>query len=158
MHDATIFIDLDGVLADFDSGVRELAMYHGDDDDEMWEAVSQVEHFYEHLTPISGSISMLNAIKEAHPGRVEILTAPPKPKRGIRTAEDDKRNWCKTYLGDIPVNIAYSEDKHRYCRDEKDILIDDRQSNIDDWIAAGGTAILHTSPEETIKALGLLRD
>ena len=57
MEISKIYIDLDGVLADFDRGVEELAHFprhNQEDKDEdkvnaMWAAVRKVPHFYDKL-------------------------------------------------------------------------------------------------------------
>jgi len=45
-----------------------------------------------------------------------------------------------------------SKDKQNYLKDH-DILIDDREQNIQRWVEAGGIGILHTSAENTIRQL-----
>jgi len=57
MKDWYVFFDMDGVLADFDKGIRELCNIspHKQDeadpeaDKKMWDAVKGVEHFYDLL-------------------------------------------------------------------------------------------------------------
>lgn len=149
-----IYFDLDGVLADFRRGIAVLAGTDEQHDDEMWEAVSKVDSFYARLDPLPGALEMFAEAQLLFPGSCEILSAPPKPKRGVPDAEKDKREWCERHLGTgVPVNIAFSEDKHLYCGGASDVLVDDRESNIADWEAAGGTGILHISPEETLQEL-----
>ena len=58
------------------------------------------------------------------------------------------------------VNFKPAKEKHQVksTLTKTDILIDDKQSTIDNWNAAGGTGILHTSADKTIsklKKLGL---
>lgn len=42
--------------------------------------------------------------------------------------------------------LAPSSDKQLLCRSERDFLIDDKESNIDEWNAAGGVGILFPQP------------
>ena len=49
----------------------------------------------------------------------------------------------------------FSKDKHVHCQ-PGDILIDDRASNIEEWSAAGGVAILHTDYDSTMTQLNQL--
>lgn len=152
-----VYFDLDGVLADFEGGIVELAGADPDDDDALWEAIAKVDGFYAKLAPLPGAFAMFHEAKVMFSGSVEVLSAPPKPKRGMPEAEADKRRWCSTWLGeDVPVNIVYSEEKSRYCTGAEDILIDDRKSNIDDWVEAGGTGILHTSVDDTLRELSAI--
>jgi hypothetical protein len=57
----------------------------------------------------------------------------------------------------VKLTLAQSFNKKNYA-EPNHILIDDRLSNIEQWRAAGGIGILHTSSDETItqlKKLGL---
>ena len=49
----------------------------------------------------------------------------------------------------------FSKDKHVHCQ-AGDILIDDRASNIEEWRAAGGLAILHKDYNDTMIQLNHL--
>ena len=146
-----IFFDMDGVLADFARGVRELAGVPGftdlekhtkDEDDAMWEKARGVEHFYLRLDPIAGSLEMLGKVNAAYPGKCEILTGIPKPWRGIASSGEDKIAWMKKFFKEsIPVNIVLSEEKPEFCRGAGSVLIDDMRKNIRGWEKAGGTGI-----------------
>ena len=53
-------------------------------------------------------------------------------------AFQDKVWWAHQYFPGIPVFLGpYSKDKQHHCQ-PGDILIDDRWSNIESWLAAGG--------------------
>ena len=164
-----IYFDMDGVLADFKRGVKELAGFQmtgadqdavmRDEDDAMWEAISSVEHFYDRLEPLPNGIEMFRFAQENYPGIVEVLTGIPKPKRGIINAGEDKISWVKRILGeDIPVHIVFKEDKKNYCKGKDYILIDDRRTNIEEWEEAGGTGILYKEPRRTKEKLAFLED
>ncbi len=158
-----IYLDMDGVLADFDRGVRELCRMEppnqngkGDpkQDDAMWEAIREIGHFYDRLELMPGAKEMFDAIYAKYGDRCEILTGIPKEKRGIVTAGEDKTNWTHRLLAkDIRVNIVYREQKPEYCKGKDCILIDDLESNIREWETMGGTGILNTSAEETLREL-----
>ena len=157
-----IYFDMDGVLADFDRGVREMCGMETLDqgtrspaqDDLMWEAIRKIDHFYDKLELMPGAKEMFDAVFGAYGDRCEILTGIPKEKRGIITAAEDKINWMKRILSDqIKVNICYRAEKILKCTGPETILIDDLKKNIDEWQAAGGTGILHVNVEETMKEL-----
>lgn len=155
-----IYIDMDGVLADFDRGVEELCgvarpepgkSRTQENDDLMWERMRSVEHFYDRLEPMAGAVEMFNKLWDQFGGRVEILTGIPKPKRGIVTADDDKVLWAHRVLNkDLKVNIVYRAEKANFCKGKDYILIDDLDINIKDWETCGGTGILYRNPEETL--------
>ena len=146
-----IFFDMDGVLADFARGVRELAgipwfsdldKHTNEEDDEMWAKVREVDHFYLRLDPIEGALEMLGKVNAEYPGKCEILTGIPKPWRGIASSGEDKIAWMKKYFKfPIPVNIVLSEEKPEFCRGACSVLIDDMKKNIRSWEKAGGTGI-----------------
>lgn len=154
-----IYFDMDGVLADFDSGVTNLCglrpLAQGEhrskeEDDLMWEKIRYVGHFYDRLDPMPGAVELFNEIYGKYGDKCEILTGIPKPKRGILTAADDKIAWAHRILSPtLKVNIVYREEKKNYCTGKDSILIDDLRSNIDDWISYGGTGILHISAGST---------
>ena len=157
-----IFFDLDGVLADFDRGVVELAHTNPLDqssedfvtEDKMWAEISKVERFYFNLKPVPGSLEMFSEIYGKYGDRVEILSGIPKPRRGIIGAERDKIEWSHAFLSpEIKVNIVYKEEKKNFCTGIDSILIDDLKANIEAWRSSGGTGILHISPEDTLYRL-----
>ena len=162
MEISKIYIDLDGVLADFDRGVEELAYFprhNQEDKDEdkvnaMWAAVRKVPHFYDKLELMPDAERMFTEIYETFKDRCEILTGLPKPYRHIPDAEADKISWVSRLLSDkITVNACIREDKVKFCTGKGCILIDDLKSNITDWENKGGTGILHKSSEETLECL-----
>lgn len=163
-----IYLDMDGVLADFDGAAREFCglaqLQPGykmtkEEDDLMWAKLKEVPHFYDRLEPMDGALDMFNKINGKFPGKVEILTGIPKPKRGITTAGEDKINWAHRYLSPtLKVNIVYREQKKDFCTGPDSILIDDREDNIELWRSAGGTGIVHVSPEKTLEELFRLTD
>ncbi len=158
-----IYIDMDGVLADFDRGVVELAggvlPYEKNGKkvgigSEMWEKVRQIDNFYDKLECMPGAKEMFDSIYAEYGDKCEILSGIPKPKRGIVTAKEDKINWAGRMLSEkLVVNAVYKEEKIRFCTGRDCILIDDFQDNIDNWETAGGTGILHINAEETLKEL-----
>lgn len=124
-------------------------------DEEMWTAIRQVDHFYGKLLPMPGAVEMFGLVYEKYGDRCEILTAVPKPKRGIADAADDKRKWVKKYLSeDVKVNIVEKEEKKNYVSGNGEcVLIDDMKPNIDAWEQYGGIGILHKNSESTVKRL-----
>lgn len=120
-----IYFDMDGVLADFDRGVRELCNIspltqgenHSEErDDRMWKKIREVDHFYDRLEPMEGALKMFRIIYQKYGDRCEILTGIPKPKRGIVGAGEDKTLWVHRLLSEkMTVNIVYREEKKNFC-------------------------------------------
>ena len=85
-----VYLDMDGVLADFDRGVKELCHLQPtsqnkerDDaqDDRMWAAIRQIGHFYGKLSLMPGAKEMFDRIYEQFGDMVEVLTGVPKANR-----------------------------------------------------------------------------
>lgn len=155
-----IYFDLDGVLADFDRGVEVLAGFDRNGatansnvkDDDMWQAIASVSHFYDKLELMPGAKEMFDVIYEKYGSRVEILTGIPKPKRNIPTAAEDKTNWVhRIFSPEIKVNTVLREEKKNFCTGPDCILIDDLKKNISEWESYGGTGILFTDAEQTLQ-------
>jgi len=70
------------------------------------------------------------------PYKPDLLTSPSRDNN----SRLGKNLWVKNNLDPKPkVIFAYSADKQRYAN-ENSILIDDKKSNINEWIAKGGIA------------------
>ena len=154
-----VYFDLDGVLADFDGGIRELCglepMDQGADDpvreDAMFEAMRQVGHFYAKLEPYADALALLHEVLDAlGPDNVAILTGVPKPRRGIPEAASDKKAWIRRHVAaEIEVHTVYRVEKARFAGSRDHILIDDFADTIRDWEKAGGTGIHHSAAPAT---------
>lgn len=159
-HIEKVFFDMDGVLADFDRGVNELAGFKvmpqdsttEEEENQMWAAIASVPHFYDKLEIMPGAKEMFDYIYGIYGDRCEVLTGIPKESRGIVTAVEDKTSWMhRNFNPDIKVNAVLKKYKKNFCKGEGYILIDDFESNISNWESVGGTGILHTDPEITLK-------
>ncbi len=157
-----IFLDMDGVLADFNLGVSKLCGIESISQDAldrdpradaaMWAKIREVEHFYDSLELMPGAKEMFDELYGKYGDRCEILTGIPRPQRGIQNAGEDKIKWVRRLLSeDIKINIVLRAEKPKYCTGKGCILIDDLKSNIRNWENAGGTGILHVNPEETMR-------
>ncbi len=149
-----LFVDLDGVLADFDRGVFELTGSYPNEmhPRKMWPRLATAEGFYAHLPWMPDGVELWNGVKHHDP---VILTGLPMGK----WAEPQKRTWCSRELGpEIPVITCMSRDKAQKARDYVGpsiipILIDDRIKLKEAWEAMGGVFIHHTSAAASLKLL-----
>lgn len=159
-----IYFDMDGVLADFERGIREICglkvLYQNEknysqaEEDKMWLSVKEADHFYDRLELLPKAKEMFDVVYQKYGERCEILTAVPKPHRGIDSAGEDKISWVRRLLSeDVKVNIVLRADKAGFCKGKNSILIDDYQKNILEWEKMGGTGIRHMDSEETLKVL-----
>ena len=144
----TIYVDMDGVVADFDQFVLENLGRTFDHklgpggDDEMWNFLKSVPHLYRILKPTPYAHEIMDAAK-ATGSNVEMLTAIPR-RTALPGAEQDKYDWMDEHFPNVKVNIGpYSADKWKWAKPGH-IIIDDRADNIKDWVEKGdGIGILH---------------
>ncbi len=153
----SLFIDLDGVLCDFDGAVRALfgREPHELKPGEMWSRIARTPGFYEHLAWLPDGRELW---KHVAPYSPTVLTGLPRGS----WAEPQKRAWCRRELGaDVPVITCMSREKAERAREAAPegttlVLVDDRQSVGERWEAAGNIFILHRSARESIAALSAL--
>jgi 5'(3')-deoxyribonucleotidase len=149
----TIYLDMDGVLADFNSAARRYlsasreeeraAAANGRWPVEKWRLLARQQHFYRDLpkTAIADRLVEQALQFEATLGwDIRILTAIPKGN-DMPEVFQDKFEWINEYYPGLRVHFGpYSEDKQLHCQ-SGDILVDDRTSNCTEWRNAGGIAV-----------------
>jgi hypothetical protein len=152
-----IFLDMDGVLADFDAAAGHLL---GTDDIHKWEFVhgpkafwrilDSFPNFFGSLPLMPDALTLWNAVRKEEP---IILTA--LPRVGASEVDRQKRDWARTKLPahyEVEVITCQTTEKPGYCN-EGDVLVDDRAVNREAWEARGGKFILHTSAENSLQQL-----
>ena len=136
----TVFIDMDGVVADFDGyaertlGIKSKPGIRFDQED-WYRLRDHSNRIYSILPVLPNAYSLVSGLKQLRDQYgfdMRFLTAVPK-ENDLGWAFWDKMEWvCKHFPG-IPVWFGpYSVDKHNHCK-PGDILIDDRPSNIEEW-------------------------
>jgi len=154
--DYKIYCDMDGVLVDFESGYEKLTgidlkgEYRPGVED-FWKPIEQAGvKYWASLKWMPDGKQLWGYIKQYTP---ELLSAPSKSE----SSKIGKYVWVRNNLPGTKLILRYASRKKELATPES-ILIDDRQVNIDQWEAAGGIGILHTSADNTIsqlKELGL---
>ena len=148
-----LYLDLDGVFADFESAVRRLT---GENycPKISWAKLEKVNHFYKTLYPLSGALRLYDTIKYQSTVPVEILTSIPDPTGFLYQADWDKKRWVRHILdGEVKVNCVRGWEMKSLFTGPGNILVDDSWRNIKDWVACGGIGIHHTSNWNTINQL-----
>ncbi len=149
-----IYLDMDGVLADFDAyATRVLGMRPSDFEarygaKRFWREVSSTPDFYAELPPMPDMEALVEAVEHLDP---IILTGVP---RGGWAAEQKDR-WRQKHLPDLRMITCFAREKSNYCR-PGDLLIDDRPKYEPLWRAAGGVWNTHKSVESSIRELKAL--
>ena len=160
-QDYKVFVDMDGVVADFVEGVKKIMPGYDDskyDKDKeyssmMWKAVNKYHKEGGRLwaeLPMMPDGQKLWDFLEAHDP--EILTATGGHNLG---AGEQKKEWViEKFGGDVVVNLVDKSEQKAKFADDNYILIDDRlEKSIKPWVAAGGIGIHHTSAAKTIAEL-----
>jgi 5'(3')-deoxyribonucleotidase len=158
----TLFLDMDGVVADFDAYAEMLLGKRTPGEKwphEDWQKLREQKRMYRDLpkTPEADElVAYCRKFAEERSLNLFFLTAVPKGN-DMHWAFYDKVHWVQEYYPDIPVMFGpFSHDKHIHCT-PNDILIDDRTSNINEWNAAGGNGIQHRGDlANTLRQLSVL--
>jgi len=162
-----IYVDMDGVVADFEKRFEDLAGMTPPEfqskygKDAFWDFIDEGNNkikFWVGIPPMEGAKQLIDYVSKHD---YSMLTAPSIKKQ----SRLGKSLWIRNHVGKIfpskpTVIFKYAKEKHKVkpSLTEKDILIDDKASTIDNWNAAGGTGILFTSASQAIselKKLGL---
>lgn len=178
-----IYCDLDGVLVDFDKGVKKLIGRYPNEVSvpQLWSSIGKCSHFYRTLPWTRDGQQLWDTIRPYQPS---ILTGIPR----IAGSSIDKYEWCKRELcmevqhmdmagpksshtrvyhtetnrktktkpqGSSPIHVitCWSKNKHYESRNPNCILIDDRLSLQAPWEKSGGIFIHHITTEQTIQQL-----
>jgi hypothetical protein len=168
-----LFVDMDEVLCDFESGVEAfmadpsygekytVANYkigHGQQSSAFWNKMAHANKMFPEagktvwaeLDWMPDGKQLWNFVKPYNP---TILSSP-----GTSSAEmivAGKNKWLDRN-GITGVARIFESKKWNYAKGKpgvQNILIDDRSKQIDPWVANGGIGILHTNTASTIKEL-----
>lgn len=159
-----VYVDLDGVVADFDSWVlkqygRPLSELISTEEGKNKFYADYSDHILHHdlfntLDTLPGAVEMIMLVlsdSDYLDLAPEILSAAGQNHTEI--AMQQKREWCARNLPGIKVNlVTHSTDKAKYAH-PKAILIDDRMASIGPWRDAGGIGILHKNVQDTLISL-----
>lgn len=147
-----LFIDMDGVLADFFSAAAKVNNKY----DTVWsdldgreivrciDGVRNTPGFFLDLNPFAMANTLVLAAKNIA-GEFSILSS---PMAGHATCAEEKRLWLKKFIHLDPEEVIITDDKPQFARGN--VLIDDYGVNIRDWQAAGGYGIEYQADEDNI--------
>jgi len=149
-----IYVDLDGVLADFDARATLLFGKHPrqaereDGSEWFWQTIAKEHYFYLTLPRMADASLLWDGVLFFEPKPI-ILTGVPS---SMPWAADHKKAWCADQFPGTQVITCFSRDKAKYCK-PRDILIDDWEKYKDLWEQAGGRFITHTSAQRSLDEL-----
>jgi len=146
-----LFLDADGVLADFDAGVRNLlemdpALFerrHGKK--EFWRRIAKAPDFYARLPRMPDAQRLFDAVKHLKP---TILTGLPIGN----WAAPQKVKWAAEHFPGVPIITCMARDKHKHM-EPGDVLVDDRENHSSAYEEAGVIFIHHKNAEDSLRQL-----
>ncbi len=113
-----MYIDMDGVIVDFDSGIQKLTQ----EEKEKYEGhFCKVPFIFSKMDPMPGALDAVKKLSEKY--EVYILSS---PGWGNASAWSDKYEWVEKYLPYMERRLILSGQKQLNCGD---YLIDDRLTN-----------------------------
>lgn len=139
--DVTINVDLDGTLFDFDGTFyKKFGVSPGSlSKEHKWGKISGEPNFFAELDVLPGAVEFMQLIAPLNP---RILTG--CPRTSYQRAALQKTRATRAAFGEhlevLPVQG--SRNKYLFMQRPGDVIIDDRPDVHDDWIRAGGFAIL----------------
>jgi 5'(3')-deoxyribonucleotidase len=151
MAEPRLFLDADGVLADFDLGARKLLgmkpkefiAKHGRGT--FWKRLANAKNFYGTLPEMPDARLLFDAVKHLEP---TILTGLPLG----RWAAPQKVEWAAGHFPGVPIITCMAADKHKHMH-PGDVLVDDREKHREAFEAAGIVFVHHKSAEDSLRQL-----
>ena len=162
MEDAkpTVYLDMDGVLADFFGGVEKMygvehwkQLTNDKTKDLKKEVIDRITgtDFFATLPKFSSADELIDMVKKFTGGKFSINTSP------LRGDHENSGKYKKVWISnniEQPDEIIVTGRKESYAKDKgtgtPNILIDDRPINIQKWQAAGGYGILYQANRDPL--------
>tara|TARA_Y100000592_G_scaffold100842_1_gene183214 strand:- start:1035 stop:2207 length:1173 start_codon:yes stop_codon:yes gene_type:complete len=156
----TVYLDMDGVLADFFGGVEKMygvehwkQLTNDKTKDLKKEVIDRItgSDFFATLPKFSSADSLIEMVKKFTGGNFSINTSP------LRGDHENSAKYKKLWISnniEKPDDIIVTGRKESYAKDKgtgtPNILIDDRPVNVQRWQAAGGYGILYQANKDSL--------
>ena len=165
---SVIYIDMDGVIADFFGGIaKKCGVDHWksiQDRDKIFVELRNPEFFYTldtfHNLYCSTSDLIVEHVKDlARQNGIEWGICSSPLRGDHNNSAYWKRRWLEDYgfMPPLVENCVFTSNKHKYAWNEvthrPNILIDDRPDNIRRWIEAGGIGIVFQCDQDDLETL-----
>ena len=150
-NEPRLFLDADGVLADFDEGARRLLGMHPREFEakhgrrEFWRRIAKARNFYGSLPEMPDARALFEAVEHLKP---TILTGLPLGN----WAAPQKIGWAAEHFPGVPIITCMARDKHKHMK-PGDVLVDDRENHRAAYQAAGVVFVHHKSAEDSLRQL-----
>ena len=157
----TVYLDMDGVLADFFGGVEKMygvehwkQLTNDKTKDLKKEVIDRITgtNFFATLPKFDSADSLIDMVKKFTGGNFSINTS---PLRGDHeNSGKHKKTWISNNIAQ-PDEIIVTGRKESYAKDKAsgtpNILIDDRPLNREKWQSAGGYGILYQANRDSLE-------
>ena len=146
-----LYLDADGVLANFDEGVRRLLGMLPKEFERkrgrgaFWRELAKAPGFYANLPEMPDARHLFEAVAHLKP---TILTGLPLGK----WAAPQKVAWAAEHFPGVPIITCMARDKHRHM-EPGDVLVDDREDHRAAYEAHGVVFIHHRNAADSIRQL-----
>ena len=146
-----LFLDADGVLADFDAGARALlgmsvtVFEARRGRREFWRRIAAAPDFYGSLPQMPDARILFDGVRHLKP---TILTGLPLGK----WAAPQKVRWAAEHFPGVPIITCMARDKHKHMK-PGDVLVDDRENHRATYEAEGVVFIHHKNAEDSLRQL-----
>ena len=156
----TVYLDMDGVLADFFGGVEKMygvehwkQLTNDKTKDLKKEVIDRITgtDFFATLPKFQSADALIDLVKKFTGGKFSINTSP------LRGDHENSAKYKKTWIAnniEQPDDIIVTGRKETYAKDKAsgtpNILIDDRPVNIQRWQGAGGYGILYQANRDSL--------
>jgi 5'(3')-deoxyribonucleotidase len=146
-----IFLDCDGVLADFDRHAYEHFGGHPRLVEEekgqafFWESLEKRGDFYRNLPLMRDAMTLVEGVRHLNP---IILTGCPRGD----WSQPQKTAWAKEHFPDLRLILCRSAEKRNHAK-PGDVLIDDWPQYRHLWVEMGGVFISHFDAETSLQTL-----
>ena len=156
----TVYLDMDGVLADFFGGVEKMygvehwkQLTNDKTKDLKKEVIDRITgtDFFATLPKFNSADALIDMVKKFTGGKFSINTSP------LRGDNENSAKYKKTWISnniEKPDDIVVTGRKESYAKDNgtgvPNILIDDRPVNIQRWQDAGGYGILYQANRDSL--------
>jgi 5'(3')-deoxyribonucleotidase len=149
-----LYLDCDGVLANFDSGAAEILGMSPDKFQRrynpglFWKKLATAPDFYANLPLMPDAMRLFEAVRHLDP---VILTGLPRGN----WAAPQKVRWAAEHFPGTRIITCMAVDKRKHAQ-EGDVLVDDTLKHRHLWEEAGGIFVHHKNAEDTLKELSHL--
>jgi 5'(3')-deoxyribonucleotidase len=152
MNNITLYLDMDGVLADFNKEYIKLDPQKADR--KRFRTAVIEDKIFEKLEFLPDTQELLNHVSKLHGVTIEILTSMgTHDPFQANCAREQKLKWLDAKNIPYKANFVHNKQEKAKYATPRSILIDDSVGCISPFNEAGGYGILHTNASNTIRIL-----